>query len=118
MQLCHTHRQLLSRSTLRWYSAGPSLDAIAASDVQVPTRLKRPVASTLGGINIRTSRLLLSPILIVFIPIPPPFFFFQKMSWYLHDRFQINFVTQINGPVRMSHGASPQLTHMHKIFLW
>lgn len=58
MQLCHTHRQLLSRCTLRWYSIGTSSDAIAASDVQVPARLKRPVASTFGGINIRTSRLL------------------------------------------------------------
>ena len=60
MQLCHTHRQLLSRSTLRWYSVGTSSDAIAASDVQVPPRLKRPVASTFGGINIRTSCLLVS----------------------------------------------------------
>ncbi|KAF8492786.1 hypothetical protein F5888DRAFT_1727395 [Russula emetica] len=53
MQLCHTHRQLLSRCTPRWYSVGTSSDAIAASDVQVPSRLKRPVASTFGGINIQ-----------------------------------------------------------------
>lgn len=76
MQLCHTHRQLLSRCTLRWYSVGTSSDTIAASDVQVPARLKRPVASTFGGIDIRTSRLLYSSLqfLIVFIPISPFFF--------------------------------------------
>jgi hypothetical protein len=61
MQLCHTHRQLLSRCTLRWYSVGTSSDTVATSNGQVPPRLKRPLASTFGGINIRTSRLLVSP---------------------------------------------------------
>jgi hypothetical protein len=77
MQLCHTHRQLLSRCILRWYSAGTGSDTISASDVQVPPRLKRPVASSFGGINIRTSRPLASPISIsiVFIPISPIIFF-------------------------------------------
>lgn len=64
MHVCHTHRQLLSRCTLRWYSVGPS-SAVAASEVQAPSRLKRPSASTFGGINIRTSRLFVSPNLIV-----------------------------------------------------
>ncbi|KAI0281272.1 hypothetical protein BGY98DRAFT_228542 [Russula aff. rugulosa BPL654] len=53
MQLCHTHRQLLSRCILRWYSAGTGSDVISASDLQVPPRLKRPVASSFGGINIQ-----------------------------------------------------------------
>lgn len=79
MQLCHTHRQLLSRCISRWYSAGTGSDTIAPSDVQVPPRLKRPVASSFGGINIRTSqsRPLAAPISIsiVFIPISPFIFF-------------------------------------------
>jgi hypothetical protein len=76
MQLCHTHRQLLSRCSLRWYSVGTSSDTISPSDVQAPSRLKRPVASSFGGINIRMSRLLLvSPNL---IPFSPYFFFLRK----------------------------------------
>jgi hypothetical protein len=65
MQLSHSHRQLLSRCSLRWYSvpASNSSDATAASGTLVPSRLKRPFASSFGGIDIRTPHLLASPIL-------------------------------------------------------
>ena len=61
MQLGHAQaqRQLLSRCSLRWYSVGTlpannSPGAAAVSATPVPPRLKRPLASSFGGINIRT----------------------------------------------------------------
>ncbi|KAH9980503.1 hypothetical protein BJV74DRAFT_104207 [Russula compacta] len=60
MQLRHAQRRLLSRCTLRSYSVGAApangtsdADAIAASDAPVPPRLRRPLASSFGGINIK-----------------------------------------------------------------
>ena len=115
MQLCHTHRQLLSRCSLRWYSVGTSSDTTAASDVQVPPRLKRPVASTFGGINIRTSRLHVFPILLVFIPINPHIIL-KKMSWCLRNH--VSLVTKRKNPVRVFHERfSPAHSQAENIFM-
>ncbi|KAI9438438.1 hypothetical protein BJY52DRAFT_1421484 [Lactarius psammicola] len=54
MQLHHAQRQLLSRCSLRYYSASAvSGDAVAASGTSVPPRLRRPSASSFGGISIQ-----------------------------------------------------------------
>lgn len=61
MQLRQAQRQLLSRCTLRYYSAGAvsgnsASDVVAAAGTSVSPRLKRPLASSFGGISIRTRR--------------------------------------------------------------
>ncbi|KAI0253272.1 hypothetical protein BJV78DRAFT_1195510 [Lactifluus subvellereus] len=54
MQLCQAQRQLLSRCTLRCYSVGSSAsNVVAAAGTSVPPRLKRPLASSFGGISIQ-----------------------------------------------------------------
>ncbi|KAI9444529.1 hypothetical protein H4582DRAFT_1909483 [Lactarius indigo] len=53
--LHHAQRQLLSRCSLRYYSVSAvSGDAVAASGTSVPPRVRRPSASSFGGISIRT----------------------------------------------------------------
>lgn len=106
MQLGHSHRQLLSRCTLRWYSAGTvptnkSSDATAASGTTPPSRLKRPLASTFGGIDIRTPCLFDSPISTDFHSHFTSFFP-QKMLWCLHKKPHKGFTTNQSGPVRVS----------------
>ncbi|KAH9166895.1 hypothetical protein EDB89DRAFT_2000710, partial [Lactarius sanguifluus] len=52
--LHHAQRQLLSRSSLRYYSVNAvSGDAVAASGTSVPPRTRRPSASSFGGISIQ-----------------------------------------------------------------
>jgi hypothetical protein len=66
MQLCYAQRQLLLRCSLRCYSAGAvsgnsGSDAVVASGTSA-SRLRRPLASSFGGISIRTGRSHLSNI--------------------------------------------------------
>jgi hypothetical protein len=74
MQLRHAQRQLLSRCTLRWYSVGtvPANDtsqSVPASGTPAsPPRLKRPLATSFGGISIGTSVPSISPVSCLKIP--------------------------------------------------
>jgi hypothetical protein len=79
MQLRHAQRRLLARCPLRYYSISAvsaknsvsTPDAVAASGTSAPPRARRPLASSFGGISIRTS---------VFASLVSILIFSQKMS--------------------------------------